>query len=215
MDMRTLHREAYGPQPRPTLLGRLNGSWHERALQVFMVIVLAHWAEHLSQALQIYALGWSTHEARGALGLLFPWLVHSEVLHYGYAVVMLAGLWVLRRGFAGVTDRRWWMIAVWIQCFHHFEHALLLAQIVFAQNVFNRPVPTSLVQLWVPRVELHLFYNTLVFIPMVIAIYHHRFPSSSEAGHAKCTCAWRPSLASVTGPSGRAARKVIHSPLGH
>ena len=30
---------------------RLNGERHELALRLFMVIVLAHWAEHLLQAL--------------------------------------------------------------------------------------------------------------------------------------------------------------------
>ncbi|HEV8319075.1 MAG TPA: hypothetical protein VGQ10_16800, partial [Vicinamibacterales bacterium] len=64
----------------------------------------------------------------------------------------------------------------------------------------NRPVPTSVVQLWVPRVELHLFYNTIVFIPMMIAIYHHLFPSFSEASLAKCTCAWRQGAGSVARP---------------
>ena len=51
---------------------RLNGPWHERAMQAFMVIVLAHWAEHLLQALQIYALGWPVPEARGLVGVLLP-----------------------------------------------------------------------------------------------------------------------------------------------
>ena len=37
---------------------KLNTRWHERALQVFMFIVLAHWAEHLFQAYQIYVMGW-------------------------------------------------------------------------------------------------------------------------------------------------------------
>ena len=41
-----------------TFLDRINSTWHERAMQGFMVIVLAHWAEHLLQAFQIYALGW-------------------------------------------------------------------------------------------------------------------------------------------------------------
>ena len=41
-----------------------------------------------------------------------------------------------------------------------------------------------------PRVELHLFYNTIVFIPMVIAMYHHMFPPQVGAGRPKCTCAW-------------------------
>jgi len=178
----------------PTVIERLNGSHHELALRVFMVIVLAHWAEHLLQALQIYALGWPVPEARGALGYFFPWLIKSEVLHYGYAVVMLAGIWILRSGFTSRRDRQWWMIAFWIQAFHHIEHALLQAQAILGQNLLDRPVPTSLAQLWVPRVELHLFYNTIVFIPMMIAMYYHMFPPAEETGKQQCTCAWHGSL---------------------
>ena len=170
-------------------IDRLNGPRHELALQVFMVIVLAHWAEHLLQAFQIYALGWPVPESRGALGHFLPWVVKSEILHYGYALVMLAGLWLLRTGFSGGTDRRWWTVALWIQFFHHFEHALLQGQAILGQNLFGLPVPTSLAQLWVPRVELHLFYNTIVFVPMVVAMYYHMFPPPAEAPRLTCTCA--------------------------
>jgi hypothetical protein len=183
------------PSARPmTLIERLNGPSHELALRVFMLIVLAHWAEHLLQAFQIYGLGWPVADARGALGHFYPWLVRSELLHYGYALVMLAGLWLLRPGFTGALDRRWWTIAFAIQFFHHIEHGLLQAQYLLGQNLFDRPVPTSLVQLWVPRVELHLFYNTVVFIPMVIAMYHHMFPPPARAGEPTCTCAWHNGL---------------------
>ena len=58
----------------PGFLERLNTDHHELALRAFMVVVLAHWVEHLLQALQIYVLGWPVPEARGALGLVFPWL---------------------------------------------------------------------------------------------------------------------------------------------
>jgi hypothetical protein len=51
-------------------------------------------------------------------------------------------------------------------------------------------VPTSLIQLWIPRVELHLFYNTIVFIPMVIGMYYHLFPPAAERSTFQCTCAW-------------------------
>ena len=170
-------------------LERLNGPYHETALRLFMVVVLAHWGEHLLQAFQIYALGWRVPEARGILGYFFPVLISSELLHYGYALVMLAGLWILRPGFTGRDDRRWWTIALAIQFFHHFEHLLLQSQYLLGQNLFDRPVPTSLLQLWVPRVELHLFYNTIVFIPMVVAMYHHMFPPV-EAERPACTCAW-------------------------
>jgi hypothetical protein len=173
---------------------RLNSTWHERSLQLFMLIVLAHWAEHLTQAFQIYALGWPVPESRGVLGLWYPWLVKSEVLHYGYALVMLAGIWLLRPGFVG-TSRMWWTAALAIQFWHHIEHALLQWQALAGANLFGAPVPTSILQLWIPRVELHLFYNTIVFIPMVIGMYRHLFPSQSDAtygtAHRRCTCALR------------------------
>ena len=186
--MYTTNAAAAIPSPG-TFLGRLNSDRHELALRVFMFIVLAHWAEHLLQAVQIYVLGWPVPEARGALGLLFPWVIKSETLHYGYALVMLAGLWMLRSGFTGKVDRFWWMVAFGIQFFHHVEHALLQAQAVLGQNLLARPVPTSLVQLWVPRVELHLFYNTIVFLPMVIAMYYHLFPPAQEGTRPQCSCA--------------------------
>jgi len=175
----------------PKLLQRLNGPLHERALQTFMVIVLAHWAEHLTQAFQIYALGWPAPQARGVLGLWYPWLVKSEVLHYGYALVMLIGLWVLRTGFVG-TSRLWWTAALAIQFWHHIEHALLQTQAIVGRNLFNSPVPTSIAQLWIPRVELHLIYNTIVFIPMMVAMYYHMFPPKEEAAQMRCTCAVHP-----------------------
>ena len=171
-----------------SLMERLNSSHHETALRVFMVIVLAHWGEHLVQGFQIYALGWPVPEARGVLGYFYPWLIKSEALHYGYALVMLFGLWVLRPGFTGRKDRLWWSIALGIQFFHHFEHLLLQLQAILGYNFFGRPVPTSIAQLWFPRVELHLFYNTIVFIPMVIAMYYHMFPPAAE--RPQCTCAW-------------------------
>ena len=193
--MYATHADTHRSPQTLTFLERLNGPQHELALRIFTVIVLAHWAEHLLQAFQIYALGWPVPEARGLLGQFYPWLVTSEALHYGYALVMLVGLWLLRSGFTGETDRRWWTIALGIQFFHHFEHALLQTQAILGHNFFGRPVPTSLVQLWVPRVELHLFYNTIVFIPMVIAMYYHVFPPATEAAGQKCTCAWNHGLA--------------------
>lgn len=176
---------------QPGFRRRLNSDRHELALQLFMAVVLAHWAEHLLQAFQIYALNWPVPEARGLIGYFYPWVIKSETLHYGYALVMLVGLWLLRPGFTGIEDRRWWTIALGIQFFHHLEHLLLIAQAATGHNIAGRPVPTSLIQLWVPRVELHLFYNTIVFVPMAVAMYFHMFPRGSEAANVQCTCAWQ------------------------
>ncbi len=185
--MQSLAAPAISAPVQGGLVRRLNTEWHKPALITFGIIVLAHWAEHLAQAFQIYALGWPVPESRGVLGLWFPWLVKSELLHYSYALVMLAGLWVFRSGFKG-RGYVWWMIAFWIQFWHHIEHALLQGQALVGKNLFDSPVPTSIVQLWVPRVELHLFYNAIVFIPMVVAMYYHMFPSPQDEAQHQCSC---------------------------
>ncbi len=174
---------------RPSLYEKLNTSWHERALQLFMVIVLAHWGEHFAQAYQIWVMGWPASKANGILGLWYPELIKSETLHYGYALVMLAGLWILRSGFTG-RSRTWWTVALAIQFWHHIEHLLLITQATIHHNFWGKPVPFSVLQLVFPRVQLHLFYNSVVFIPMVIAMYFHMFPPQGEPHSAQCTCSW-------------------------
>jgi hypothetical protein len=159
-----------------------------------MAIVLAHWAEHLAQAYQVYVLNWSLPASRGVLGLWFPWLVASETLHYFYAIVMLVGIWILRPGYVGAS-RFWWTVALGIQFWHHIEHALLQGQAIVGANLFGSPVPISIVQLWIRRVELHLIYNAAVFIPMLIAMYFHLFPSAQDAKQMQCSCAVKPRLA--------------------
>ncbi len=179
---------AVSTAPR-SLYARINSDYHEVAMKVFLAVVLAHWGEHLIQGVQIYLLGWPVPESRGVVGYFFPWLIASETLHYGYAVVMLAGLFLLRSGFSGSVDHFWWMTAFWIQFFHHIEHAILQTQALIGVNLFGRPVPTSLIQLWVPRVELHLFYNTIVFVPMAIAMFYHLYPPATETARPRCLCA--------------------------
>jgi hypothetical protein len=165
----------------------LNHRHHRAALNIFMVIVLAHWAEHVAQAIQIWGLGWPVPAARGLLGLPFPWLIRQEWLHYGYALLMLIGLALLRPGFVG-RSHTWWTVALGIQIWHHFEHLLLLIQAQTGQYLLGRPVPTSILQLFFPRVELHLFYNAVVFLPMVVAVYYHLRPTRAEAGRMDCSC---------------------------
>jgi len=166
----------------------LNTKYHRAALTALMVVVIAHWAEHIAQAYQLWVLDWPLPRARGVLGLPFPWLIKSEWLHYGYALVMLTGLFLLRPGFRG-RSRRWWTIALVIQFWHHIEHLLLLVQAQTGHYLFGRPVQTSILQLALPRVELHLFYNTIVFIPLVVAMLLHLRPGAQEARVSTCSCA--------------------------
>jgi hypothetical protein len=175
---------------KSSFMGKLNTRWHQPALLTFAAIVIAHWGEHIAQAYQVYVMHWPMSKAGGILGLFYPWLVKSEVLHYSYALVMLAGLWVLRKGFSGISYK-WWMAAFWIQFWHHIEHLVLLIQATTHHFWFHAMMPVSFVQaLGVPRMELHLVYNTIVTIPMVIGMYYHMFPHAGEEQHANCNCAW-------------------------
>ncbi len=168
--------------------GLLNSRYHKAALLLFGFVVIAHWVEHLAQAYQIYVLGWVPAKAGGAVGLAFPFLVKSEWLHYGFAIFMLLGFVMLRHGFTG-RSRTWWNVAMWIQVWHHFEHLLLLLQAMTGANLMGKPVPTSIAQLVFPRVELHLFYNAIVFVPMVVAMVLHMRPKPAERAQMRCSCA--------------------------
>jgi hypothetical protein len=148
---------------------QLDVTWRGRGMRIFMLVVLAHWAEHIVQAAQVFVFGWARPDARGVLGWAFPWLVSSEALHYAYAVLMLAGLIYFRPGFSG-TARVWWNVALVLQIWHHAEHALLLSQVLVGHPFFGAAKPTSIIQLLVPRIELHLFYNAVVTLPMLIAV---------------------------------------------
>ncbi|MGH7651378.1 MAG: hypothetical protein ACREMS_05995 [Gemmatimonadaceae bacterium] len=172
----------------PSFSEKLNSTWHKPALLGFMAIVLFHWAEHIIQAYQFWGLHWSRAKSMGLLGMYYPWLMRTETLHYGFALVMLIGLWVLRKGFTGVSYK-WWMIAFWIQFWHHFEHAILFYQAQTHHYWFGGAAPTSIGQIWFPRIELHLFYNAVVFIPMVIGMYYHMYPPATETARPMCACA--------------------------
>nr|MDT0656865.1 hypothetical protein [Micromonospora sp. DSM 115978] len=177
--------------PKTGLLDQINGPHHRAAVNIFAFIVVAHWAEHIVQAVQIWGLGWTRPQSRGVLGMPFPWLVEQEWLHYGYALIMLVGFWALRKGFVG-QSRSWWMLAFWIQVWHHFEHLILLLQWHTGLYLAGKAAPTSIIQLIVPRVELHLFYNAVVTLPMLVAMYYHLRPNRVDAAAMTCSCHARP-----------------------
>jgi hypothetical protein len=178
----------YASDASGSFIDALNTRWHKPALLSFMVVVLFHWAEHIVQAYQVFVLHWPRPMSMGIVGMYYPWLMKSEILHYGFALVMVVGLWVLRKGFTG-ESRTWWMIAFWIQFWHHFEHFILLYQAQTGHFWFGGKVPTSVGQIWIPRVELHLFYNAIVFIPMVVAMYYHVYPPARDLAKMACSCA--------------------------
>jgi hypothetical protein len=158
-----------------TLLQRLNGPYHAPALWIFMLVIVAHWLEHVLQIYQIYGLGWSPATAGGILGVIYPQLVESEILHFVYDFIQWAGIVLLRPGFKG-RARTIWTIAMVAQTWHYIEHVLLMGQYLTGYYFFGAAKQTSILQYWFPRAELHFVYNLLVFIPMVIAVHYYLKP---------------------------------------
>ena len=161
-------------------LAWLNGPGHARALWLFMLVIVAHWLEHVLQIYQIYGLGWSPDIAGGLLGVIYPQLVESELLHFVYDLIQWAGILILLPGFGG-RARTFWTVAAVTQSWHYFEHVLLMGQYLTGYYLFGAPQQISILQLWFPRPELHFFYNLIVFVPMVIAVHKYLQPQLAPA----------------------------------
>lgn len=180
------HSDVTAPSSFRAFQRAANTTWHERALWLFMAVVLGHWAEHIVQGAQIWVFDMPRSESLGGLGLLFPFLVTSEAMHFGFALLMISGLVLLRPGFSG-SSRRWWNASMWLQGWHFVEHSVLLLQVVVGINLFGSPVPSSFLQPFMPRPELHLLYNLVVFAPMVVAMWLHSRPSQQHAPSCSCS----------------------------
>lgn len=137
----------------------------------FLVVAGGHFGEHIVQVWQHLVLGWPAREAGGVLGLWFPGLAAAEVLHSTWNTLQLTGLillWPLLRGRGAAS--RWWGVALLAQTWHWLEHVLLQVQVLTGQFLFAAPKQQSLLELLLPRIELHFLYNLLSFGPTAIAI---------------------------------------------
>jgi hypothetical protein len=121
------------------------------------------------------------HCALGLLGMKYPWLVRTESLHFAFALITTAGLIALWDIFVNgeiacdctvvhPDTAPYWKTAFWISIWHLFEHTLLFTQAVAHKYIFGHKEPTSIIQLFIPRVPLHLVYNSAVTIPVLIAM---------------------------------------------
>lgn len=149
----------------------LNTRYYKAAMGLFVFTIIFHLIEHFTQTGQVYICGWDRADAKGLIGITYPRLIESEWFHFLYGVEMLLGLLLFKMSFSGKAAS-WWKITIGIQVWHLFEHSLLLSQYLSGAYLFNSPVPISIIQLIIPRIELHLFYNLIVVAPMVIAMYY-------------------------------------------
>lgn len=164
--------------PARLLLNGLNGTWHRRALLLYAIVVASHFIEHALQMAQVHALGWSRPEAGGLLGLAFPGIAAAEILHTTWNSLQLTGLILLLVGFRRVpAARSWWLLALTLQTWHWFEHAVIQLQYVTGIYLYGAMRQMSILERFAPRIELHFMYNLAVFIPTLIAFiiyFRHR-----------------------------------------
>ena len=145
---------------------------HNRLLAVYMLIVLFHFAEHVIQAIQFFYLGVARPEAGGLLGEQFPALLTNETLHFGYNLILFVGIVMLYKGMSR-GSQMWWMVGGMLQGWHMFEHTILQLQWLTGWYWFGANKQTSLLENFIPRIELHFMYNSIVTIPIVIAVCIH------------------------------------------
>ena len=80
---------------------------------------------------------------------------------------------------------------MWIQVWATSSTCLGVGEALFGAYLLGASKPTSILQLAFPanRVEIHLFYNAIVFIPMVVAMWYHQRPRPEELRELQCSCA--------------------------
>lgn len=142
-------------------------SAYRTLVNCFMGLVAAHWMEHILQLGQVLA-GVPRPKALGALGWVFPWLVHSETLHFSFAIITLMGILLCKPYFNRAPGEWWWGLAGVLAVFHLGEHTSL-----FIQATLGAP-RVGLLGTMFPRLELHLFYNAIITVPMLLAVYSRR-----------------------------------------
>lgn len=143
---------------------------YKNQYRFFMTVVVLHFFEHVVQAYQFFVLGWPRKESLGLLGVWHPWLIHSEWLHYSLAIFMLVGLVHLRSGIPEGKPRQWWDVAIVLQFFHHIEHLVPLVQALTGRYIYGASKPMSIMEYFIPRLELHFIYNCIVMTPIVMSM---------------------------------------------
>jgi hypothetical protein len=156
---------------RGWLLDDINGRWHRVALLLYLTIVASHFAEHAAQIVQVYVLELARPDSGGLLGKFWPSLVMSEVLHTVWNSLQLTGLILLLPGFGGARAARTaWLVAIVLQSWHWFEHAAIQVQYVTGYYLYGAVKQMSILERFLPRIELHFLYNVMVVLPTAIAV---------------------------------------------
>jgi hypothetical protein len=120
---------------------------------------------------QVSLLHTARPDAGGLLGTVLPTLVASEVLHTVWNSLQLTGLILLLPGFRGApVARAAWVTATALQTWHWLEHAVIQLQYVTGIYLYGAVKQMSILERFLPRIELHFLYNAAVMLPTALAV---------------------------------------------
>lgn len=143
------------------------------SMKIFMAIIALHWVEHLFQAYQVYVMHMDRACALGFLGMKYPWLIRTESLHFAFAMFTMLGMFFVGKNyFMSYGGTKAWVIGFLWSVWHSIEHTLLFFQAVSHHYLFGHSTPISIIQLIVPRIELHLFYNSIITYYIMKALFN-------------------------------------------
>ena len=164
-------------------------------LAMMFAVQTAHYAEHVTQMIQIYALGITPALAHGLLGSVFDF----EWVHFLYNVgleIVLIGLWLRCRSVWQADSSTRFNRGIWLlagttvfQGYHSIEHITKIYQYLFIPvyqtGLWPPPGILPYVTGW-PIFLVHFWLNTIVWAAMVITLWHLR-PSMITARVARAT----------------------------
>ncbi|AUC61804.1 hypothetical protein AA637_11890 [Cyanobacterium sp. HL-69] len=125
-------------------------------------VIWFHLFEHFTQIIQVYILGWERSQSLGIIGLLFPILIRSEILHYLFSLFNVIFFLPLAR------QNTYYYTATILAILHHNEHFGLLLQSIFKEYWFGGNKPMTFLEQFIPRIELHFIYNLIVLSPIIV-----------------------------------------------
>jgi hypothetical protein len=159
-------------------------------MKIFGTIMIAHWLEHIFQAYQVYVLHLHRECALGLLGMKYPWLIKTESLHYVFAMwTVWAMIYAGWKYFESDWASKMWIYGTIAAVWHFIEHCLLFGQAVTHHYLFHQSQPTSIIQLFVPRIELHLFYNSIITLLAGVALLEeYLYRDATECYEDHCDC---------------------------
>jgi len=161
---------------------------------LIFAVQTGHYAEHVTQMIQIYALHTTPPLARGLLGSVFDF----EWVHFVYNVgleIVLIRLWLAYRyvwqpDASTTLDRGIRLLAATtvFQGYHSIEHITKILQYLFIpvyrSGLFPPPGILPDQTGW-PIFLVHFWLNTLVWAAMVVVLWHLRPSIAVQAQAAR------------------------------